>query len=77
MRLIARKERPHLGAQLRFADLVGLGLTCFATNTKGGQLADLEVRQRLPARCGDRVRNARDSGLGNLPCTTPRRARSG
>ncbi|MFJ8795995.1 IS1380 family transposase, partial [Streptomyces sp. NPDC102462] len=43
MRLIVRKERPHPGAQLRFTDLDGLRLTCFATNTKGGQLADLEL----------------------------------
>ncbi|MFE6334366.1 transposase [Streptomyces sp. NPDC057798] len=39
MRLVARKERPHPGAQLRFTDLDGLRLTCFATNT-----------QRRPAR---------------------------
>ncbi|MFJ8795123.1 hypothetical protein, partial [Streptomyces sp. NPDC102462] len=34
------------GAQLRFTDLDGLRLTCFATNTKGGQLADLELLTR-------------------------------
>ncbi|AUA17290.1 hypothetical protein CFP59_09484 [Streptomyces malaysiensis subsp. malaysiensis] len=44
MRLIVRKERPHPGAQLRFTDLDGLRLTCFAANAKGGQLADLELR---------------------------------
>lgn len=67
MRLIVRKERPHPGAQLRFTDLDGLRLTCFATNTKGGQLADLELRHRRRARCEDRIRNARDTGLRNLP----------
>ncbi|MDQ0847387.1 hypothetical protein QFZ68_007150 [Streptomyces sp. V1I6] len=36
MRLIVRKERPHPGAQLRFTDLNGLRLTCFATNTTVG-----------------------------------------
>ena len=56
MRLIVRKERPHPGAQLRFTDLDGLRLTCFATNTKGGQLADLELRHRRRARCVDRIR---------------------
>ncbi|MFE9857444.1 hypothetical protein [Streptomyces sp. NPDC005780] len=44
MRLIVRKERPRPGAQLRFTDLDGLRLTCFATNTQSGQLADLELR---------------------------------
>lgn len=54
MRLVVRKERPHPGAQLRFTDLDGRRLTCFATNTKGGQLADLELRHRRRARCEDR-----------------------
>ncbi|MFE4752431.1 IS1380 family transposase [Streptomyces mirabilis] len=67
MRLIVRKERPHPGAQLRFTDLDGLRLTCFATNTQGAQLADLELRHRRRARCEDRIRNARDTGLRNLP----------
>ncbi|MFE3169954.1 IS1380 family transposase [Streptomyces sp. NPDC059224] len=67
MRLIVRKERPHPGAQLRFTDLDGLRLTCFATNTKGGQLADLELRHRRRARCEDRIRGARATGLRNLP----------
>ncbi|WP_326809705.1 IS1380 family transposase [Streptomyces scopuliridis] len=67
MRLVVRKERPHPGAQLRFTDLDGLRLTCFATNTKGGQLAGLELRHRRRARCEDRIRGARDTGLRNLP----------
>ena len=67
MRLIVRKERPHPGTQLRFTDLDGLRLTCLATNTKGGQLAALELRHRRRARCEDRIRNARDTGLRNLP----------
>ena len=67
MRLVVRKERPHPGAQLRFTDLDGLRLTCFATNTQGGQLAGLELRHRRRARCEDRIRNARDTGLRNLP----------
>lgn len=66
MRLIVRKERPHPGAPLRFTDVDGLRLTCFATNTTGGQLADLELRHRRRTRCEDRIRNARD-GLRNLP----------
>jgi hypothetical protein len=67
MRVIARKERPHPGAQLRFTDIDGHRVTCFATDTKRGQLADLELRHRRRARCEDRIRNAKDTGLRNLP----------
>jgi hypothetical protein len=67
MRVIVRKERPHPGAQLRFTDPGGHRFTCFATSTKGGQLADLELRHRRRARCEDRIRCAKDTGLRNLP----------
>jgi len=67
MRVIVRAERPHPGAQLRFTDLNGNRLTAFATNTKRGQLPDLELRHRRRARCEDRIRNAKDTGLRNLP----------
>lgn len=67
MRVIVRKERPHPGAQLRFTDADGLRVTAFATNTARGQLADLELRHRRRARCEDRIRAAKDSGLTNLP----------
>ena len=67
MRLIVRKERPHPGAQLRFTDRDGLRLTAFVTNTRCGQLPDLELRHRRRARCEDRIRVAKDTGLANLP----------
>jgi len=67
MRVIVRKERPHPGAQLRFTDADGLRVTAFVTNTARGQLADLELRHRRRARCEDRIRNAKDTGLTNLP----------
>lgn len=67
MRIIVRRERPHPGAQLRFDDVEGYRLTAFATNTRTGQLADLEVRHRRRARCEDRIRHAKDTGLVNLP----------
>ena len=67
MRVIVRKERPHPGAQLRFTDIDGHRFTCFVTNTKRGQLADLELRHRRRARCEDRIRAAKDTGLRNLP----------
>ena len=67
MRVIVRKERPHPGAQLRLTDRDGLRLTAFATNTGRGQLPDLELRHRRRARCEDRIRAAKDTGLQNLP----------
>ncbi len=67
MRIIVRKERPHPGAQLRFTDIDGHRFTCFATGTNKGQLADLELRHRRRARCEDRIRCAKDTGLRNLP----------
>lgn len=67
MRVIARKERPHPGAQLRLTDVDGHRITAFATNTRGAQLPDLELRHRRRARAEDRIRNLKDLGLSNLP----------
>ncbi|MEZ5085440.1 MAG: IS1380 family transposase [Tessaracoccus sp.] len=67
MRVIVRRERPHPGAQLRFDDVDGYRLTAFATNSRRGQLPDLELRHRRRARCEDRIRIAKDTGLRNLP----------
>ncbi|GAA3873419.1 hypothetical protein GCM10022275_23100 [Tessaracoccus defluvii] len=67
MRVIVRRERPHPGAQLRFDDVDGYRLTAFATNTTLGTLQQLELRHRRRARCEDRIRIAKDTGLANLP----------
>jgi hypothetical protein len=69
MRIIARRERPHPGAQLRLTDQDGWRITCFATNTRGvgWTLPLLEVRHRQRARAEDRIRNLKDTGLRNLP----------
>lgn len=67
MRILIRKERAHPGAQLRVTDLDGHRLTALATNTKRGQLADLELRHRRRARAEDRIRHAHTTGLRNLP----------
>jgi Transposase DDE domain group 1 len=69
MRVICRKERPHPGAQFTITDVDvdGHRITAFATNTTRGQLADLELRHRRRARCEDRIRLAKDTGLTNLP----------
>ena len=67
MRVIARKERTHPGDQLRLTDVDGHRITAFATNSRGGQLPDLELRHRRRARAEDRIRNAKDMGLTNVP----------
>jgi hypothetical protein len=71
-RLILRKERPHPGAQLRFTDSDGLRVTAFITDTGHGvvpgQLGGLELRHRQHARVEDRIREAKATGLRNLPC---------
>lgn len=67
LRVIVRKERPHPGAQLRITDIDGLRYTAFATNQTSTDIASLEVRHRRRARCEDRIRTAKDTGLANLP----------
>jgi hypothetical protein len=66
MRIIARRERPHPGAQLRITDRDGWRITVFATDLPG-RIADLEVHHRLRARAEDRIRALKDTGLRNLP----------
>ena len=71
MRVIVRMERPHPGAQLRITDVDGHRVTAFATNTRTGgpdtQPPDLDLRHRRRARCEDRIRVSKDTGLTNLP----------
>jgi hypothetical protein len=57
---------PHPGAQLRPVECNGRRITCFATNTSGGQLPDLKRRHRRRARAEDRIRWVKDIGLANL-----------
>jgi len=68
MRLIVRRERPHPGAQLSlFEEADGWRYQVIATNTTTGQLAFLEARHRAHARVEDRIRIAKDTGLGRFP----------
>jgi len=68
MRLIVRRERPHPGAQLSlFEEADGYRYQVVATNSAVGQLAFLEARHRAHARAEDRIRHAKDSGLGRFP----------
>jgi len=68
VRLIVRRERPHPGAHLSlFEEADGWRYQVVATNTAVGQLAFLEARHRAHARVEDRIRHAKDSGLGRFP----------
>ena len=79
-RLILRKERPHPGAQLTFTDVDGHRITAVLTNTAAGivpgQAAGLELRHRQHARVEDRIREAKATGLRNLPCHGLQRERT-
>jgi hypothetical protein len=71
MRVIVRREHPHPGAQLSLFDQHhGLRYQAFATDTSRGQLAHLEARHRAHARVEDRIREAKDTGLGRFPSRT-------
>jgi len=74
MRVIVRKERPHPGAQLRITDVDGLRVTAFATNTRRGALADLELRHRRRALAEDRIRALKDTGLAQTVLVVGNRA---
>jgi len=69
-RVICRRERPHPGAQYRFTDIDGHRFQALLTDTPshGNDIAALELRHRQHARVEDRIRNAKDRGLRNLPC---------
>ena len=71
-RVILRAERPHPGAQLTFTDADGHRITAIITDIPGGviagQTAGLELNHRQHARVEDRIREAKASGLRNLPC---------
>ncbi len=71
MRVIVRREHPHPGAQLSLLEHAdGWRCQAVATNTpiaKGGQVAFLETRHRAHARVEDRIRHAKDAGIGRFP----------
>lgn len=66
-RLIARRERPHPGAQFEVFDAEGYRHTCFLTDQEGDDIAALELRHRRRARVEDSIRCAKDTGMRNLP----------
>jgi len=66
-RVIARRERPHPGAQLSFTDADGYRFQAILTDQPDHDIAKLERRHRERARVEDRIRAAKDCGLENLP----------
>jgi hypothetical protein len=71
MRVIVRREHPHPGAALSlFEHADGWRYQAVATNTpvdNGGQVSFLEARHRAHARVEDRIRHAKDAGIGRFP----------
>jgi hypothetical protein len=65
-RVIVRRERPHPGAQLSFTDHDGHRFLATLTDLQGDP-AELECLHRARASAEDRVRNAKQTGLENLP----------
>jgi hypothetical protein len=69
VRVIARRERPHPGAQLTLFDTAeGFRHQVFITDQTGTDIAALELRHRHRAHIENHIRAAKDTGLRNLPC---------
>ncbi len=66
-RAIARRERPHPGAQLTFTDADGWRIQVFITDQPDADIVELERRHRAHARVEDRIRDGKDTGLAGLP----------
>jgi len=74
MRVFARRERPHPGAQLTLFEAEdGWRYSLWVTNrpqtTKGwqGQCAYIDAAHRVHARMEDVIRTGKDTGMGHLP----------
>ena len=74
MRIFARRERPHPGAQLTLFEAAdGWRYSLWVTNrpvtTRGwlGQCAYIDAAHRIHARVEDVIRAGKDTGLGHFP----------
>jgi hypothetical protein len=74
MRILARRERPHPGAQLSlFEEADGWRYSLWVTNLPAavrgwrGQLAYLDAAHRVHARVEDAIRTGKDTGIGKFP----------
>lgn len=66
-RMIARREEPHPGAQLTFTDVDGRRYQVFLTDHPERDVPFLEALYRGRGRCECAIRDAKDTGLANLP----------
>ncbi|MBI2983627.1 MAG: IS1380 family transposase [Chloroflexi bacterium] len=66
-RMIARREEPHPGAQLTFSDIDGHRYQVFLTDHPERDVPFLEALYRGRGRAECAIRDAKDSGLANLP----------
>lgn len=74
MRIFARRERPHPGAQLSlFEEADGWRYSLWVTNLPAtlrgwrGQLAYIDAAHRVHARVEDAIRTGKDTGIGRFP----------
>jgi Transposase DDE domain group 1 len=74
MRIFARRERPHPGAQLTLFETedgwrYSLWVTNLPARTPGwrGQLAYADAAHRVHARVEDGIRTGKDTGIGHFP----------
>ena len=68
LRIIVRREPLHPGAQQTFADIDGHRFTAVLTDLPDDDIVALEAAHRARAHIEDRIRDAKDTGLRNLPC---------
>jgi len=67
MRMIARREDPHPGAQLTFTDVDGHRFQVVVTDCVDDDIAYLEALYRGRGRVERRICDAKDTGMANLP----------
>jgi hypothetical protein len=67
LRMIARREQPHPGAQLTFTDVDGHRYQVFVTDLPDADIAYLEALYRGRGRAERQICDTKATGLGNLP----------
>jgi Transposase DDE domain group 1 len=68
LRVIVRREPLHPGAQQTLDDLDGHRFTALLTDLDEVDIAALDAQHRARAHIEDRIKDAKDTGLANLPC---------
>jgi hypothetical protein len=66
-RMIARREEAHPGAQLTFTDVDGRRYQLLLTDLTDSDICYIEGVYRGRGRCEQRIADAKDTGLANLP----------